>query len=140
MRSHGVPNFPDAGSNGAITVGSANGIDPNSPQFKTAMAACKSLVPRGHPSAAQQAQQMAQGLKFSQCMRAHGVPKFPDPGSQGAIQLKAGPGTGIDPSSQRFQSAQKACQSFFGGPKGGPPAGSTSSSHGSGSGEVIGGG
>src|SRR5215471_7282558 len=32
------------------------------------------------------------GLKFSQCMRAHGVANFPDPNSQGEIHI--GPGAG----------------------------------------------
>jgi hypothetical protein len=39
---------------------------------------------------------------FATCMRAHGVPNFPDPDGQ-AGQL--GPGSGIDPGSSRFQSA-----------------------------------
>jgi len=38
-------------------------------------------------------------LAFARCMRAHGVPKFPDPG--GPI----GPGSGFDPGSPRFQAA-----------------------------------
>ena len=36
------------------------------------------------------------GAKFAACMRAHGVPNFPDPSSPGAIQL--GPSSGLDPS------------------------------------------
>jgi len=38
-------------------------------------------------------------LAFARCMRAHGVPKFPDPG--GPI----GPGSGFDPGSPSFQAA-----------------------------------
>lgn len=41
-------------------------------------------------------------LAFARCMRAHGVPDFPDPDGQ-AGQL--GPGSGIDPNSPQFQSA-----------------------------------
>ncbi len=41
-------------------------------------------------------------LAFATCMRAHGVPDFPDPNGQ-AGQL--GPGSGIDPDSAQFQSA-----------------------------------
>jgi hypothetical protein len=41
-------------------------------------------------------------LAFTKCMRAHGVPDFPDPDGQ-AGQL--GPGSGIDPNSPQFQSA-----------------------------------
>ncbi|MEA2196091.1 MAG: hypothetical protein QOJ25_142, partial [Solirubrobacteraceae bacterium] len=55
-------------------------------------------------------------LKYSQCMRTHGVPSFPDPVSSpnggGALLLRAGPGTGIDPSSPSFQAAQKACAKY----------------------------
>lgn len=58
-------------------------------------------------------------LKFSQCMRANGVPNFPDPSTGGAIQI-GGPGSNMDPRSPSFQAAQKACAKYapF---KGGPP-------------------
>jgi hypothetical protein len=46
---------------------------------------------------------------YSACMRKNGVPKFPDPGKDGALRLKAGPGTGIDPESAQFKAAAKAC-------------------------------
>ena len=58
------------------------------------------------------------GLKFSRCMRAHGVSNFPDPNGQGAIQF--GPSSGIDPRSSTFQSAQQACHRLVGGGK--PPS------------------
>jgi hypothetical protein len=39
---------------------------------------------------------------FARCMRAHGVPRFPDPdGKSGQL----GPGSGVDPASQAFQAA-----------------------------------
>jgi hypothetical protein len=41
-------------------------------------------------------------LAFAECMRAHGVPNFPDPDGK-AGQL--GPGSGVDPASQAFQAA-----------------------------------
>jgi hypothetical protein len=47
MHSHGVPNFPDPQSNGALLLSSSNGIDPNSPRFKSAMQACHKLLPGG---------------------------------------------------------------------------------------------
>ncbi len=64
------------------------------------------------PSPAQQAQMQAQALKFSACMRSHGVPSFPDPqfsGGHVGIRIQGGPGTGLDPRSPIFQAAQKAC-------------------------------
>ena len=56
----------------------------------------------------------ANAVKFSKCMRAHGVPNFPDPGPHG---LNIGPN--IDPRSPQFQAAQKACAQDF--PGGSPP-------------------
>ena len=60
-------------------------------------------------------------LAFSVCMRSHGVPRFPDPTSNGGVSIQVQPGSGIDPNSPAFQSAQRACQSLL-------PAGKTSGS------------
>jgi hypothetical protein len=49
---------------------------------------------------------------YSACMRKNGVPKFPDPDSEGRLRLKAGPDTGIDPESAQFKAAAKACRKF----------------------------
>jgi hypothetical protein len=46
MRKNGVPDFPDPQSQGGgLIVG--GGVDPNSPQFQSAMAACRKLLPGG---------------------------------------------------------------------------------------------
>jgi hypothetical protein len=70
------------------------------------------------PSKAEQAKFLDQALKFSRCMRAHGV-DLPDPQATGtgAIVMKrsASGGGGIDPSSPAFQRAQKTCESFMPG-------------------------
>jgi hypothetical protein len=48
MRKHGETGFPDPTANGKFQLnGGANPIDPNSPQFKSAMSACRSLLPPG---------------------------------------------------------------------------------------------
>jgi hypothetical protein len=57
---------------------------------------------------------------FSACMRKNGVPRFPDPDSDGRLRLKAGPGTGIDPESAQFKAAAEACQKLA--PKAPSPA------------------
>jgi hypothetical protein len=54
-------------------------------------------------------------LAFSRCMRANGVPNFPDPSPGGAFQV----GTGVDPSSPGFRAAQSKCRKLL--PGGGPP-------------------
>ncbi len=48
-------------------------------------------------------------LAYSQCMRSHGITKFPDPNAQGGIAISSG--DGVNPSSAQFQAANKACQS-----------------------------
>jgi hypothetical protein len=114
MRSHGDPGFP-----GPVLVNNSHehgvtleGVDQNSPQFVSANNACKHLLPDdgNGPSQAQLAQMMTRALKYSQCMRSHGLPNFPDPTeSPNGIGLRL---SGIDPNSAQFQAAQTACRSL----------------------------
>jgi hypothetical protein len=108
-----------------ISIDSSSGINPQSSGFQHAQQACRKLLPNGGtPTPQQQAQAREQALKFSQCMRSHGVPKFPDPQiGNGRIGIRITPGSGLDPSSPQFKRAQQACQNLIGGPfgaKGGP--------------------
>jgi hypothetical protein len=57
-----------------------------------------------------------QGLRFSECMRSHGVPSFPDPSAGGGIHIPAG--SGISPFSPSFKAAQSVCSKLL--PGGGP--------------------
>ncbi len=52
----------------------------------------------------------AEALKFSNCMRSHGVPNFPDPQAGGGLKLAVG--SGLDPFSPSFRAAQKACAKY----------------------------
>lgn len=56
------------------------------------------------------------GIRFAGCMRAHGVPGFPDPSPGGGINIT--PGSGVDPASPAFRSAQSICSRFMPGPLG----------------------
>ena len=50
MRSHGVPDFPDPTfGNNTVTFTVPPNIDPNSSQAKSAVAACRKLIPPGLP-------------------------------------------------------------------------------------------
>jgi hypothetical protein len=128
MRENGVPNFPDPDSKRRILItsgvdknGDRTGVDNNTPQFKHAARVCKNLQPEGgRPSAARQAQMRQAMLKYAQCMRSHGVPKFPDPKAGG--QLTLGTKDGVDPNSPQFKSAQTECQKLVpGSPIAGAP-------------------
>jgi hypothetical protein len=124
MRSHGVPNFPDPGSNGGGGIQiqstqrrgsgaslSVNGVSVNAPAFQSAMQSCRSKMPNGGNPPPLSAARKAAMLQFSRCMREHGLPDFPDPtfGTGGRVQLRVGPGAGLDPNSPTFQKAQAAC-------------------------------
>jgi hypothetical protein len=54
-------------------------------------------------------------LKFSKCMREHGVTNFPNPevssNGQVGLKIKGGPGS-LGASPQTMEAAQKACQHF----------------------------
>ena len=56
-----------------------------------------------------------QGIQFADCMRSHGVSNFPDPGAGGGIQIPTG--SGINPQSPAFQSAQHDCARYLPGPE-----------------------
>ncbi|HEV3048285.1 MAG TPA: hypothetical protein VGY13_13105 [Solirubrobacteraceae bacterium] len=57
-------------------------------------------------------------LAYSGCMRAHGVPRFPDPNSSGEIPKQQV--IALNPGGPQFQSAQRACQHLQ--PNGGRPS------------------
>ncbi len=58
-------------------------------------------------------------VKFSACMRADGVPNFPDPTGGGGIQISSSSGINVD--SPAFKTAQSKCRHLL--PGGGPPTG-----------------
>jgi hypothetical protein len=112
MRSHGVPLFPDPDRQGAISPGKA--VNPNSPRFRKAQGACRSLLPAGMGNTTAgrsqlSPQQQALLLRYAKCMRSHGLPNFPDPTSRG---LALEPDQ-VDTRSPRFQAANKICRSLL---------------------------
>lgn len=75
-------------------------------------------APSGATTAADGGVNYGQAVKFSNCMRASGVPNFPDPSTGGGIAIR--PGSGLNPASPAFQAAQKRCAKFMPGGKAGP--------------------
>ncbi len=145
MRSHGVGNFPDPGSNGSIQIssgganGSSSGLSPNNPTFKAASKACQSKL-GPPPTKAQQAQALSNALKVSQCMRNHGIKDFPDPTTSGghiSMSIQGGPGGDLNPSDPLFEAAQKACMPNAPAPPPGDKASGGAGSGGSGSSGIV---
>lgn len=114
MRSHRVPNWPDPNSSGVFDKSklTLQPLGVSSSRLQAAQSACNHLLPNGGsgPNPAQVQQMRAQGLMFSRCVRSHGVPSFPDPGSDGRIPDPAS--VGIDQGSPKFQAANQACRKY----------------------------
>jgi hypothetical protein len=138
MRGHGVPDFPDPSASGGYTLtsdgslaGNGGTVSIESSQVQAAYGECRHLLPGG-PSISQleqdvqqaqqrQAQALPALLKYSQCVRGHGVPNFPDPGQNGQSQAP-GNGGAVNLDSPQVQAALSACQHLL-------PAGAHASIH-----------
>jgi hypothetical protein len=112
MRSNGVPNWPDPNASGVFDKSklTSQQLGASGSRVQAAQSACQHLLPNGGSgrSPAQVQQMRAQGLRFSLCVRSHGVPNFPDPDSSGRIPDPAP--LGIDQGSPKFQAANQACR------------------------------
>jgi hypothetical protein len=123
MRANGLSNFPDPsqgsggiGFPGGVVLSSTDqltvdGVTFSGPALKKAQALCKEFLPGGSgPPPALSAKQERQSLQFARCMRAHGVPNFPDPGSDGPGAATANKQRLIgESSSPAFQHAGNVC-------------------------------
>jgi hypothetical protein len=116
MRSHGVPSFPDPTRGGEIPKVSLQQVGVSNSQLQAAQQACKSLWPT--VSATQQQQVRVQALRFSRCIRNHGISDFPDPDTNGGIGIpdtvENAPG---------FEAAMNVCKPLPPPPNLGPPGG-----------------
>jgi hypothetical protein len=112
MRSKGVTDYPDPNGSGQLAKESPQQLGVSSSQFQSAQGVCQHLLPNGGsgPNAVQLRQAKAQGLRFSECVRSHGVPNFPDPGADGRIPDPAT--VGIDQGSPKFEVANQACRRY----------------------------
>ncbi|HTX09673.1 MAG TPA: hypothetical protein VME22_13725 [Solirubrobacteraceae bacterium] len=120
MRSHGVPDFPDPNSQGEFqlrpSVRVENGrrtpvgdLLPSSPAFQGGQRACGSFGSAGRQvTPAQEEQAFQTELKAAVCIRANGVPGYPDPKLvDGSIDLEFN--GRFNPDSPAFQQAARKC-------------------------------
>jgi hypothetical protein len=129
MRSHGVPSFPDPSSSN-VKVPGAQQLGVSSSQLQAAENACQHLLPVGtndqFPPA--EVQLLLPGMRrFSQCMRSHGLPNFPDPttDSQGRpVFPVSSAGISLEEShSPPFDTAMQECERVMPSQLGGVPLG-----------------
>ena len=111
MRSNGVVNYPDPDSSGVTPKESSQQLGVTPAKFQSAQNSCRHLLPNGGngPDQAEIQQVAAQGLRFAQCMRTHGV-ALPDPDSSGRIPDPAS--EGINQGSPQFEAANHACGKY----------------------------
>jgi hypothetical protein len=113
MRSHGIPDFPDPSPSpgGGVAFqmngGAGSDLDKRNPRFVTAEQDCRALLPgAGQSPPPLSPQKIAAEVRWARCMRAHGLPGFPDPNSQGAFDSSR-----FDESSPAFRHASTVCKS-----------------------------
>lgn len=99
-----------AGCGGSSSTGVAH--------LSTGKGASSASSPRGASSAESAASPQQAAIAYAKCMRASGVPNFPDPNASGGFLFHAS--AGMDRSSSLFKAAQAKCQKLM--PGGGPPA------------------
>jgi hypothetical protein len=88
IRSNGVSEFPDPDASGQFAYGIpsySSPLDPSSAAWQHAIGACKTLEPARFIPTSFTPKQLSARLKFAQCVRANGVPNFPDPTATGPL-------------------------------------------------------
>jgi hypothetical protein len=116
MRSHGVPRYPDPSSGNQLANGlpkvSPRQLDVSDAQYQAAQGDCAHLLPNGGQQTQPQSQRDLDAMRaYARCMRAHGVPTWPDP----TFDPTAGWGFnlvgvhGFDPNSQLIDDKMDVC-------------------------------
>jgi hypothetical protein len=119
MRSHGIQNYPDptvqdSGQFEGLKSNVSAAVK-NLPGFKAAAKTCEAQTHFGVISPAMMQAGMAKAVKFTECMRSHGISNFPDPiENSNGIQFGSGTNSGIDRNSAQFKAAQSACTPLLG--------------------------
>lgn len=112
MREHGIdmpdPDPDQEGFGIAIPEGTST------EEADAALEACEEFTPGGGEPMQASPEQLAQMREFAKCMRENGIENFPDPSADGSLMIRSQPGDpdSIDPMSQEFKDAEKACREF----------------------------
>ena len=122
MRAHGVLKFPDPNSSGAIPKVGPQQLGVSSTVFQAAQKACQHLLPNSGQSSQAWDQMALNALwNFARCVRAHGVPNWPDPLAESDPGQPGTPGfprnlpPGINTNSPVVKSAMNTCQHLLAG-------------------------
>jgi hypothetical protein len=125
MRSHGVADFPDPDGQGNFRIQPTPAkpdLAPNSPALQAGLKKCGPIPSTVTP--AQEDRAFESQLKTAACMRANGVPNYPEPqlvkGASGSGDIDLHYNPSINPDTPVVQRAAQKCgsqnvQLLFGG-------------------------
>jgi hypothetical protein len=120
IRSHGDPNQsdPTIDANKDIEITMHNVSAALSSEVHGSTGPCSNYLLAAETAlrggqAAPQAPSAAQEAAYVDCMRANGVPNYPDPSANGDTDFE---GTGVDPNSPTVENADKVCSKKTGTP------------------------
>jgi hypothetical protein len=114
MRENGVPDYQDPGPDGGVKIDGK--ADPaKAKALMEAQGKCRQYAPGVSSDGSGPSEADVENIrKYAQCMRANGVPNFPDPDSQGRITVDSEGGLKLD--SPEFKAADEKCASLKGSP------------------------
>jgi hypothetical protein len=112
MRSHGISWFPDPNA-GKMSIMIPTGQD--RAKFEAAQEACKQYMPNGGQRPTPSAEELENARNMAKCMRANGIPNFPDPNPDGGLAIDPKK-LGASPDSPLWKKAEAACSQYA--PKG----------------------
>ncbi|MEN3310604.1 MAG: hypothetical protein V7603_6806 [Micromonosporaceae bacterium] len=120
VRAHGIPGFPDPVLNDGyleLPAGSGPQGKAGLRANKAAQNACQPILAELPPTATrkrgpQKTLSMQNLLRFAQCVRQHGIPRWPDPDANGDFPLSA---AGIAGKSPAVAAAMQSCRQYADG-------------------------
>ena len=99
---------------GGVLGLAACGSSPSGPGVATAGSTTTTAASTAGGGSGSGASDKSEGrvLKYSQCMRAHGITDFPDPSSSGSLSIHIQPGSDLNPHDPQNVAAQNACKAY----------------------------
>ena len=88
----------------------ADGAAPDREKLEAAHQKCKHLMPDGGDLPKPDPAQVESMRQFAKCMRANGVPNFPDPEPDGKIKIQSF--AGVDRDDPAFRAALEKCRQY----------------------------
>jgi hypothetical protein len=110
MRDQGLTWFPDPQADGGMKVSVPDGTNQNA--MEKAEEACKDYAPGANRGVKISTEDLEKVRQMSQCIREHGFSRYPDPDSNGGIQIDSR-ALGVEPDDPAFEKARQECQKFL---------------------------